>query len=84
VALFKLYNTVVPYTDSYIQVKAQLFGAGGGLPPDARARQMQIFVNWRQPALAVSTQISGGPPSIAQGLSQSWLNPTVAAFVSPG
>jgi hypothetical protein len=105
VELFKLYNTVIPYTDSYIQVEARLGNAGGGLPADARSPEMQIVVNWYQPALAGSTQISGGtnttspftafgtgstvlcrfiPPSIAQGLSQSWLNPTVAAFVSPG
>jgi hypothetical protein len=102
VELFKLYNTVVPYTDSYIQVSARLFSAGGGQPADTRSPEMQIIVTWYQPALAGSTQISGGtdtpspftafgtaptvlcrfiPPSIAQGLSQSWLNPTVVAQV---
>jgi len=96
--VFRLNNTVSPYTSSFIQVQVGQFTGVGGAPG------LRFITTWFQPDQgATVTTISGGtattspftsfgtaptvlcrviPPSTAQGLTNTWGTPTINGGVS--
>lgn len=93
--MFRLNNSVYPYSASYIQVDAQIFDEG--------VTVLRLTTTWFQSAQFNQTGISGGtattspftsfgtaptvlcrvvPPSIAQGLSNTWGTQTLNCVVN--